>query len=320
MHIINALSGDDRFREVAKHGLRMTLKCLEFIRPYWSATEKVLLIFNELIEDKNINLYGVNGATDNNNNNNNNNNSNNNIDISDQNIDLQNKSSKKRAENNGPQFVNIEDMICGLHDGSSLDMPRVTFAPSPPLSNTSHASPHASPPQPLTSQHNSHTIQEYNLAMRQQQQMVNINNVNHFNDNNNSSITINYDQSNSPESTTSSSGSGFMRFNNNEFNNISDISPNNSLFVPNADAFSSDVSSLLFDGDDPMGDSNPFLSLPSAIDWTEVTDWSEYFQSLKSTTTSMAAAATSTTIPSSLSSAATSTGTTINNCNMFASM
>ncbi|CAG8432825.1 11505_t:CDS:10 [Diversispora eburnea] len=231
MHIINALSGDDRFREVAKHGLRMTLKCLEFLKPYWFATEKVILIFNELIADKNINLYGIN--------------------------DLQNKSSKK--------FVNIEDMICGLHDSSSssLDMPRVTFAPSPPLSNTSHASPRESPQQ---TQHNSHTIQEYNIAMRQQQQqMVDINNVNHYND---SSITMNYDQSNSPESTTSSSGSGFMQFNNNEFN-ISDISPNNSLFVPNADAFSSDVSSLLFDGDDPMGDNNPFLSLPSAIDWTE---------------------------------------------------
>src|SRR5205823_6591365 len=72
-----------------------------------------------------------------------------------------------------------------------------------------------------------------------------------------------YEQSASPESTTSSS-SGLMQFT--EY-----LTADGGLFPPNADAFNPD-SSLLFDIDDPMGNANPFLSLPS-VDWNDWTDW-----------------------------------------------
>ncbi|CAG8529255.1 1307_t:CDS:2 [Cetraspora pellucida] len=40
MHLINAFSGDNRFREVAKHGLRMVLRCLDYMKPHWFAAER----------------------------------------------------------------------------------------------------------------------------------------------------------------------------------------------------------------------------------------------------------------------------------------
>ncbi|CAH1763475.1 2961_t:CDS:10 [Entrophospora sp. SA101] len=52
-HIINALSGDDRFREVAKQGLRMSLKCLEDIKSSWYAGNKCISLINDVIRDYN---------------------------------------------------------------------------------------------------------------------------------------------------------------------------------------------------------------------------------------------------------------------------
>ncbi|CAJ0908705.1 5173_t:CDS:2 [Entrophospora sp. SA101] len=63
-HIINALSGDDRFREVAKQGLRMSLKCLEDIKSSWYAGNKCISLINDVIRVKNINLDGINGLND----------------------------------------------------------------------------------------------------------------------------------------------------------------------------------------------------------------------------------------------------------------
>ncbi|CAG8554502.1 11239_t:CDS:2 [Dentiscutata erythropus] len=59
MHLINALSGDDRFKEVAKHGLRMVLKCLDYLKPYWYAADKCSNLMSRLLKSRNINLDGA---------------------------------------------------------------------------------------------------------------------------------------------------------------------------------------------------------------------------------------------------------------------
>ncbi|CAG8591345.1 13302_t:CDS:2 [Acaulospora morrowiae] len=249
MHIINALSGDDRFREVAKQGLRMTLKCLEFLRPYWFATEKVQNVFNDLIKTRNINLDGTNGVHDVNP------------------VEEKKSSTKKRrsigeddSSNRIPNEPGAENTFV-YHD-SSPEIPRVTFTqsnslPSPPPSQTG-----------VTPS----SIREYNAAMRKQHMFGN-SSRNSISPLMNSPISplMNGDQISSPESTVSSSG--FTQFN--------DFNLNSSLFPSNADSFSS--GSHPFGGDDSMCDSNPFLSLPSAIDWSELNDWTQYMVNLQPT-------------------------------------
>ncbi|CAG8503132.1 9587_t:CDS:2 [Paraglomus occultum] len=62
MHIINALSGDERFREVAKQGLRMSLKCLEKLRPFWCAADKCVGVISDLLRTRGIDLDGHNST------------------------------------------------------------------------------------------------------------------------------------------------------------------------------------------------------------------------------------------------------------------
>ncbi|CAG8717980.1 5769_t:CDS:2, partial [Racocetra persica] len=65
MHIINILSDDDRFKEVAKHGIRMTLSCLNHIKPVWLKSEKCVRLIKGLLRAKNINIDGVEDIFDN---------------------------------------------------------------------------------------------------------------------------------------------------------------------------------------------------------------------------------------------------------------
>ncbi|CAG8593067.1 1783_t:CDS:2, partial [Acaulospora colombiana] len=157
MHIINALSGDDRFREVAKQGLRMTMKCLEYLRPYWFASEKVLGVFNELIKMKNIDLDGLNVVPD---------------------AEERKSSSSKKRRSGGGDAVNDQRAMVDesiemsdqpnvenpfLYHDNLLEVPRVTYVPS--NSSSSPSSPQAGVgalPQPPSS------IREYNAAMRKQ--------------------------------------------------------------------------------------------------------------------------------------------------------
>ncbi|CAG8576204.1 16605_t:CDS:2 [Acaulospora morrowiae] len=60
MHIINALSDDERFREVAKQGLRMSIKCVEFMKPDAKRAARFLQILNNLLKIKNGNFDKMN--------------------------------------------------------------------------------------------------------------------------------------------------------------------------------------------------------------------------------------------------------------------
>ncbi|CAG8502833.1 14758_t:CDS:2 [Dentiscutata heterogama] len=64
VHIINVLSDDDRFKEVAKHGIRVTLKCLGVLNPYWFGAEKIILLIKDLLKVKNIGFDGVDDIHD----------------------------------------------------------------------------------------------------------------------------------------------------------------------------------------------------------------------------------------------------------------
>uniref|UniRef100_A0A1D1Y684 Nitrogen assimilation transcription factor nit-4 n=1 Tax=Anthurium amnicola TaxID=1678845 RepID=A0A1D1Y684_9ARAE len=268
MHIINALSGDDRFREVAKHGLRMTLKCLEYMTEYWFATDKLAYLIRDLLKTRNIELEGY--------------------------PELSNFTQKSR-------YAKLEDMTSDeipreknpftqiLKEPENRPLPKITFAPSI----------NSQPPSPPTNL-NSNSIGQQNRQNQQQTSPYTLlwnstqhqNNNNMINNNSTSATsstilsssrinspqsttikspandTMQYEQTSSPESTTSSS-SGMMQFT--EY-----LTADSGLFPQNADAFNPD-SSLLFDMDESMGNSNPFLSLPSAIDWNDWTDWTESY-------------------------------------------
>ncbi|CAG8461387.1 10174_t:CDS:2 [Ambispora gerdemannii] len=208
MHVINALSGDDRFREVAKHGLRMSLKCLEHLKPYWFGSEKCILVIRDLLRVRNINLDGFNpNGTE--------------------------HINKSKEDGEDPFKVDGNVVMCmrnDLGDGRSIPNSnhKVTFAPSSPSSSNISAS------------------------TTQQQR----------------SPSIPYENSPSPASSSSSTANTFIPVGS-EF-----LNQENAFFPPNADAFATtDVSSLIFDDEDPLGNGNPFWSVPTNIDWNV---WTEY--------------------------------------------
>ncbi|CAG8564239.1 11693_t:CDS:2 [Acaulospora colombiana] len=115
MHIINVLSDDERFREVAKQGLRMSVKCLEHLKSYLKEAERFLFILKDLLKFKNINLDGSDDKIPN----------------------------KNASETEGKGSVNDDKyqhrtLLCHLDDAGAisydkpLEMPRVTFAPPSP--------------------------------------------------------------------------------------------------------------------------------------------------------------------------------------------
>ncbi|CAG8534149.1 7753_t:CDS:2 [Racocetra fulgida] len=65
MHIINILSDDDRFKEVAKHGIRMTLSCLNHTKHIWQKAEKCGRLIIGLLRAKNIYIDGIDDFLDN---------------------------------------------------------------------------------------------------------------------------------------------------------------------------------------------------------------------------------------------------------------
>lgn len=117
MHIINVLSDDERFREVAKQGLRMSIKFLEYLKSEVKKAEKFLLILSDLLEVKNINLDGPD-----------------NKDSSKEALETKEKSSVD--DNRFPYlyYKNLKsDDKVDSHD-KSLEKPRITFMSSPPVS------------------------------------------------------------------------------------------------------------------------------------------------------------------------------------------
>ncbi|RIA83396.1 fungal-specific transcription factor domain-containing protein [Glomus cerebriforme] len=273
MHFINALSGDDRFREVAKHGLRMTLKCLEHMTDYWFATDKLSSLIRDLLKSRNIELEGY----------------------SDSQKSIPQK--RKATNDNFQGYVKLEDMAsegttrdknpflnCLSESNNGRPRPKITFAPPfNPSTNLNSIE---------QNQHHYQQTPSYTVLWNssQQQNMMN-NNLNtaatsssevnspQLSTKSPSNDALQYDQTSSPESTTSSPG--IMHFT--EY-----LTTDSGLFPQNADAFNPD-SSLLFDIDDPMDNNNPFLSLPSTIDWNDWTDWTEYLlrmQSLRCNTSS----------------------------------
>ncbi|CAG8510545.1 7259_t:CDS:2 [Funneliformis caledonium] len=217
MHIINALSGDDRFREVAKHGLRMTLKCLEYMAEFWFATDKLINIIHDLLKARNIELEGVTDESQ-----------------GDKSQLQKTKiSSDKKSSNNFSRYIKLEDMAT---EGTPRDK-------NPFLNLYAAYMNHQNTPSENSSQ--SSTMKSP------------------------ASDAIQYERTSSPESTTSTS-SGYMSFDY--------LTADGGLFPPNADVFNPDNPdvSLIFDNiDDPMGNNNPFISFPSAVDWTGWTDWTE---------------------------------------------
>ncbi|CAG8509341.1 157_t:CDS:2 [Ambispora leptoticha] len=132
MHVINALSGDDRFREVAKHGLRMSLKCLEYLKSYWFGSEKCILVIRDLLRVRNINLDGFNpNGTEH--------------------INESKRDSEETFKTDG-------NVVMCMRDCESRTVPnsnhKVTFAPSSPSSSTPGIT--------------ATTTDEYNAAIMQQ--------------------------------------------------------------------------------------------------------------------------------------------------------
>ncbi|CAG8637385.1 4521_t:CDS:2 [Dentiscutata erythropus] len=64
VHIINVLSDDDRFKEVAKHGIRVTLKCLSYLNPYWFGAQRTILLIKDLLKVKDIEFDGIDDIHD----------------------------------------------------------------------------------------------------------------------------------------------------------------------------------------------------------------------------------------------------------------
>ncbi|GES75283.1 fungal-specific transcription factor domain-containing protein [Rhizophagus clarus] len=273
MHIINALSGDDRFREVAKHGLRMTLKCLDYMTEYWHISDKLSYLIRDLLKSRNIELEGYHETS--------------NPNLSKKNlVKMEDSTSEITSREKNPFLVC--NQLKEITDGQPL--PKIIFAPSIPTNiNSTEQNQQTSP----------YTVL-WNSSQQQTQQQKNIINNNSTaistpvlsssGMNSPQSTTIKspindamqYEQTSSPESTSSTS-SGFMQFT--EY-----LTTDNGLFPQNANTFNPD-SSLLFEMDDSMGNNNPFLSLPSTIDWNDWTDWTEYLlrmQNIRNSATSSA--------------------------------
>ncbi|CAI2163370.1 7660_t:CDS:2 [Funneliformis geosporum] len=213
MHIINVLSGDDRFREVAKHGLRMTLKCLEYMSEFWNATDKIIHIIRDLLKSRNIVLEGFMHESQ----------------CDKSKLQKTKTSSKKKSTS---RYIKLEDMAT---EGTPRDE-------NPFLNCLAYA-----------------TFMNTSLENSPQSSTVTLP----------SSEAIQYEQTSSPESTTSSS-SGYMSFDY--------LTAEGGTFPPNADAFNPDNPdiSLIFDNiDDQMSNNNPFMSLPTPVDWACWTDWTD---------------------------------------------
>ncbi|PKC71209.1 hypothetical protein RhiirA1_532180 [Rhizophagus irregularis] len=268
MHIINALSGDDRFREVAKHGLRMTLKCLDYMTEYWQVSDKLSYLIRDLLKSKNIELEGYNEMGGNPN------------PSPTCQIGILSKHGKvEDLKERNPFLCQFKE----LKDGQPL--PKITFATSHPTNSSSIEQNQQTSPYPtLWNSPQPHHQHQHHQHQHQQQPKKNIiNNSTSISTPVLTSSSVNspqsttmkspmndamqYEQTSSPESTTSTS-SGFMQFT--EY-----LTTDSGLFPQNANTFTPD-SSLLFEMDDSMGNNNPFLSLPSAIDWNDWTDWTEY--------------------------------------------
>ncbi|KAG9289498.1 hypothetical protein G9A89_001270 [Geosiphon pyriformis] len=278
MHVINALSGDDRFREVAKHGLRMSLKCLEYLKKYWFSSEKCIMVIRDLLCVRNISLDGFNpNGTEH----------------------------FDRTRGEDANFAKVDgNIVSFLPDSSEFDpAPNsqhvVKFAPSPTstistsstIQTTTRANEYstalmqqmaaaAAAATVVNSQNetNNHTIPNTSLIYQQQHHNL------HYQTSQTRRTTapiapsqrspsIPYENSPSPAS-SSSSISSFIPFGN-EFPN-----QENAFFPPNADAFSADIA-LTFDDEDPLGNGNPFWDIPSNFNWNEWTDYVNGMQGLR---------------------------------------
>ncbi|KAF0543817.1 nucleus protein [Gigaspora margarita] len=175
MHLVNALSGDDRFKEVAKHGLRMVLKCLDYMKPHWFAAEKVLALISYVLKTRNINLDGA----------------------SDDNGSNGKHTPKKRRSAYRHTMMDATPI-----NASSESLYKPSTLNEMSLANLTSSQPPSTPPS-VPSQINACTsIQEYSAAMRQHM-------VNHV------SSTIDEAQPTSYEQTSprSDSASSFLSFN-----------------------------------------------------------------------------------------------------------
>ncbi|CAG8620568.1 5751_t:CDS:2 [Paraglomus brasilianum] len=209
MHVINALSGDERFREVAKQGLRMSLKCLETLGPFWCTAGKCVLMIRDLLKRRGIDLDGHDG--------------------------------KAYTPSESMRPSSLCTMSSRPYEPPASNR-TITFAPSQSAQLQS-AQPPPTPTVPSSTA-------DFDMA----QQMV-------------AEISSNANYS---PSSASSGSPNFVNFGEFLSSDTSDV-----FFPPNADAFAVDVSSFIFDEEDPMGNGNPFWTIPSSYD---LNDWSEYIR------------------------------------------
>ncbi|CAG8623311.1 3659_t:CDS:2, partial [Dentiscutata heterogama] len=206
MHLINALSGDDRFKEVAKHGLRMVLKCLDYLKPYWYAADKCSTLMSRVLKSRNINLDGA----------------------FDDNVSNGKHTTKKRRSVYQPTMGNTTPISASSeaeHFFKPSTLNEITYT-----NLTSHQTPSTPPSVPSQISATPTSIQEYSAAMRQHV-------VSRVSSTIDEAQPTSYEQTSSPCSENSTSSFTFNDF---------PMSVDNELFLQNIDSFIPEVSSLLY--------------------------------------------------------------------------